>query len=375
MKSINHIILSILVITSVLSCKQQQTEIPAKKASLKTAFADDFYMGVAINRGQILERDSIETALIEDQFNSISPENVMKSMFIHPARDTFNFDFSDKYVAFGKKNNMFIHGHTLIWHSQLAPWFKAITDSTDMAHAVEDHINTIVGRYKGEIGSWDVVNEALNEDGTLRKSVFLDVLGPDYLALAFKTASEADPDVDLYYNDYNMTNPEKRAGAIRLIKNIQKQGVKIDGIGMQGHWNLKTPTLDQIEESIESYAALGIKVAITELDITVLPNPWDLQGAEVSQRFENNEKMNPYPDKLPDSVQVQLAERYKSIFKLFLKHRKDISRVTLWGLTDKNSWLNGWPIPGRTNYPLLFNREYQPKAAFDSIMALKTTTK
>ena len=168
-----------------------------------------------------------------------------------------------------------------------------------------------------------------------------------------------------------MTNPEKRQGAIRLVKNIQEKGVKVDGIGMQGHWQLTSPSLEEIEQSILDYAALGVKVAITELDISVLKNPWDLVGAEISQNFENSEGMDPYKEGLPDSVQVQLANRYKDIFSIFLKHKEKISRVTFWGVSDGQSWLNGFPIRGRTNYPLLYDRELKPKAAYDSIIALK----
>ena len=168
-----------------------------------------------------------------------------------------------------------------------------------------------------------------------------------------------------------MTNAEKRQGAINLIKKIQEKGIKIDGVGMQGHWHLNGPSLEEIEKSILEYASLGIKVAITELDINVLPNPWDLVGAEVSQNFESSEKMNPYANGLPDSVQTKFTKRYKDIFKLFLKHQDKISRVTLWGLNDSQSWLNDWPIKGRTNYPLLFDRDFHPKSAYDSIISLK----
>jgi endo-1,4-beta-xylanase len=175
----------------------------------------------------------------------------------------------------------------------------------------------------------------------------------------------------LIYNDYNLWKPEKRAGVVRLVKQLQANNVKIDAVGMQGHWNLTEPTLEEIEKSILAYHELGVQVLITELDITVLPNPWDLEGAEISQNFEGSATMNPYPEQLPDSVQHQLALRYQDIFKLFLKHRDKIDRVTFWGVNDGGSWLNGWPIRGRTNYPLLFDRDYLPKSAYDSIMALK----
>lgn len=339
--------------------------------SLKDAYAKDFYIGTALDTNQIMERDPMVSNLIAKEFNSITPENCMKSMFLQPEKDKFDFKMADKYVAFGEKNKMFIHGHTLIWHSQLPKWMSQIKDSMTMATAMNNHINTIVGNYKGRIHSWDVVNEALNEDGTLRKSVFLNTYGKEYLTNAFKLAAKADPKTDLYYNDYNLCTPKKREGAIELVKNLQKNGAKIDGVGEQGHWHLNTPSLEEIEKTILDFSALGVKVAITELDISVLPSPWDVVGADVNQRSEANEKMNPYPKGLPDDIKIQLAARYEAIFKLFIKHQDKISRVTLWGVNDGQSWLNDWPIRGRSNYPLLFDREFKPKEAYNSVMKLK----
>ncbi len=374
MKILKPFFLILAVVPLFICCKQtkeEPAEEPAKPITLRNVYEDAFYIGTALNRFQIDETDSVMASIVGREFNSITAENIMKSMMIHPQKDTFNYEMADKFVALGEKYDMFIHGHTLIWHSQLSPWFRSIEDSLEFATAAENHVKDITSKYKGKIDSWDVVNEALNEDGTLRKSIFLEKMGEAYLASAFKWTAEVDPDADLYYNDYNMTNPEKRQGAIRMVKNILDQGIKVDGIGMQGHWHLNSPSLEEIEQSILDYSALGVKVAITELDVSVLPNPWDLEGAEISQNFENSETMNPYTNGLPDSVQVQLANRYKDIFNLFLKHKDKISRVTFWGVSDGQSWLNGFPIRGRTNYPLLFDRELQPKAAYDSIIALK----
>ncbi len=353
-----------------IGCEKSE-EKPTEPKTLRNVYKDAFYIGTALNRFQINETDSVMATLVGKEFNSITAENIMKSVQIHPQRDTFDFELADKFVALGEKHNMFIHGHTLVWHSQLSPWFSEIEDSLEFASATENHIKDLATHFKGKLGSWDVVNEALNEDGTLRNSIFLKKMGEDYLASAFKWTSEIDPDVDLYYNDYNMTNADKRQGAIRMVKKILEQGVKVDGIGMQGHWHLNSPSLEEIEQSILDYSELGVKVAITELDVSVLPNPWDLEGAEISQNFENGEGMNPYKDGLPDSIQVKLANRYKDIFEIFLKHKDKISRVTFWGVSDGQSWLNGFPIRGRTNYPLLFDRDLKPKAAYDSIISLK----
>lgn len=359
---------SFLAITVMLafSCSSQK-----KVSSLKNSYKNDFYIGTALSADEIEEKDAKVDLLIRKEFNAITPENIMKSMFIHPQKDKYDFTLPDKFVAYGEKNKMFIHGHTLIWHSQLALWMAEIKDSTEMKAFMKDHITTIVSKYKGRINSWDVVNEALNEDGTLRQSVFLNTLGDRYLADAFKLAAAADPKVDLYYNDYNLEDPAKREGAVVLVKKIKAAGGKIDGIGSQAHWKLDSPSLAEIEKTILTYSALGLKVAFTELDITVLPNPWDLKGADVNQNFEGSAKMNPYPEKLPDAIQDKLAQRYADIFKLFLKHKDKISRVTFWGVYDGQSWLNDWPIKGRTNYPLLFDTKLQPKKAYESVMELK----
>ncbi|UOB17619.1 endo-1,4-beta-xylanase [Abyssalbus ytuae] len=360
------------------SCKEKpkdQITEDIHPATLQETFKNDFYIGAAINVNQIKETDSLMAGLLKKEFNSITAENMMKSMHIHPAKDSFNFEIPDKFVELGQKNNMYIVGHTLVWHSQLSPWIEKIKDSTEMHHAIQSHINTIVGRYKGKINSWDVVNEALNEDGTLRNSVFLERLGENYLTTAFKLTAEADPDAELYYNDYNMCQPAKRDGAVKLVKKLQENGAKINGVGIQGHWNLNSPSLEEIEKSILAYSQLGVDVAITELDITVLPSPWDLQGADVNQNFEGNPKMNPYPDKLPDSIQDKLAKRYQDIFALFLKHKDKIKRVTFWGVNDAQSWKNDWPIKGRTDFPLLFDRNLKPKEAYKAIISLKEKNK
>lgn len=372
MYHLKQLITFLILITglSFTSCKQKEGSIDEKKG-LKTVFADDFLIGAAINADQIMEKDSNALSLLPSEFNSITPENIMKCEIIHPEWDKYNFDLADKIVALGDKNDMFTVGHTLVWHSQLSPFVTKIKSKDSLTMFLENHINTIASRYDGKIEAWDVVNEALNEDGTMRKTIFLDLLGDDFVTNAFRLAQKATPNSELYYNDYNIEQPKKRAGAIELIKKIQAAGVRIDGVGIQGHWSNKGLPLEDIEQSILEYAALGIKVMFTEVDITVLPNPWDLQGADVNQNFEGSPMMNPYPELLPDSIQVALADEYGKLFNLFLKHKDKISRVTFWGISDANSWLNGWPIKGRTNYPLLFDRNYLPKPAYDKVVSTK----
>lgn len=348
---------------------QQHLAEPA----LKEVFKKDFLIGTALNSEQIKQANPSESMLIQKHFNAITPENIMKAEIIHPTWSQYDFELADQMVALGKKNNQLINGHTLIWHSQLPDYVKRIQSPDSFRLFFTHHIQTIAKRYHGKIFSWDVVNEALNEDGSLRKSVFLDKLGPAYLVDAFKLAEQASPNTELYYNDYNIEQPKKRAGCIDLIKTLQKAGARIDGVGIQGHWQVGKVPLKDIEESIVAYAQLGMKVMITELDIEMLPR--NVNGADVQQRMKNDAGSNPYKDQLPDSMQQKLAKDYESLFKLFLKHQDKITRITFWGVHDQQSWLNGWPIPGRTNYPLLFDRSLQPKPAFYSVINLKRTTK
>jgi len=360
----------ILIIQTLYSGCNPSKNISSNSTSLKEGFKNEFLIGTALNATQIEEKEPNAAALVPQQFNAITPENIMKCEIIHPDWDRYDFDLSDKYVEYGKKHKMFIVGHTLIWHSQLAPFVSKIKSSDSLLMFMTNHINTVAGRYAGKVDSWDVVNEALNEDGTLRNSVFLQKLGDDYIRKAFELAAKAAPNTELYYNDYNIEQPKKRAGAIAMIKKLQTSGTRIDGVGIQGHWCINGLPLEDIENSIIEFSALGLKVSFTELDITVLPNPWDLKGADVNQNFEGSPYMNPYPQGLPDSMQIKLAKCYEDLFKIFIKHQDKIERITFWGVNDGQSWLNGWPIKNRTNYPLLFDRNFKPKLAFEKVMAL-----
>jgi endo-1,4-beta-xylanase len=341
--------------------------------SLKNAYKGDFVVGAAINAAQITGQDARGDALVESQFNAISPENVLKWEIIHPQPDKYDFDLADKYVAFGVKHHMFVVGHNLVWHNQVPAWIfhddkGNLLDRDALLARMRDHIHTVVGRYKGKIRSWDVVNEALNDDGTLRQSMWFKIIGPDYIEKAFQYAHEADPKMQLTYNDYNLENEPKRNGAIALIRKLMADGVPIAVVGLQGHYHMQSPTVEQVDAAIFAFAALGIKVAISELDIDVLPAAGRQPTADVSLRIEQNPKLNPYVDGLPDSVQHDLAERYAGLFRVFLKHRDAIERVTFWGVTDGDSWLNDWPVKGRSSYPLLFDRNGQPKPAFNAVI-------
>lgn len=351
------------------SCKPAQKPEP----TLKDAFANKFYIGTAMNAEQIMGTDSATVEVIKKNFNAIVAENCMKSGPIQPEEGKFDFELADKFVEFGEKNNMYITGHTLIWHSQAPRWFFTDSLGNDVTPEVltermKTHIFTVMGRYKGKIKGWDVVNEAVEDDGSYRNSKFFQILGEDFIKLAFQFAHEADPEAELYYNDYSMAIPTKRDGVVAMVKKLQEQGVKIDGIGMQGHVSIDGPSIEEFEKSIEAYAALGVKVMITELDMTVLKMPDPSVGAEVSASFEYKQELNPYVDGLPDSINTIYEQRYLDFFKLFLKHQDKISRVTLWGVNDSNSWKNDWPIFGRTDYCLLFDRQNQPKPVVAKII-------
>ncbi|WP_162053475.1 endo-1,4-beta-xylanase [Pontibacter pamirensis] len=360
--------------TDVATAEQTNTEVPA---TLKEAYKDEFYVGAALNGRQVSGRDPQAVTLIEKHFNTISPENLLKWESVHPKPDTYNFEPADNYVALGEQNDMFVVGHTLVWHNQTPDWVFEDEQGNPVSKEVllkrmEDHINAVAGRYKGRIDSWDVVNEALNDDGTLRKSKWHEIIGEEYLAKAFEFARQADPDMQLYYNDYNLWKPAKRDGAVRLVRSLQEKGIKVDGIGMQGHYGLEAPSLEDIEASIKAFSDLGVKVSFTEVDIDVLPNPSGRAGADIDATFDFDEKYNVYTTGLPDSVQQQLTQRYAELFELFSKHSDKIDRVTFWGVTDNDSWLNNWPIRGRTSYPMLFDRQYQPKPAYNAVLEVAT---
>jgi endo-1,4-beta-xylanase len=352
------------------ACSQSK-KIASVNIGLKDAYKNDFLIGAALNAVQIEEKEPNAAILVPQQFSAITPENIMKAEVIHPAWDMYNFDLADKLIDYGKKNNIAVFGHTLIWHSQLAPFVSKISGNDSFKIFFTNHINTIAARYDGKVKGWDVVNEALEEDGTMRKSIFLQKLGDDYVVEAFRLAQKAAPNTELYYNDYNIEQPKKRAGAIALIKKIQAAGVRIDAVGIQGHWRAYNIPLKEIEESINEFAALGIKVMFTELDLGMLPNPWDSDAADVNMKAEYSAKMNPFTSGLPDSMQAKLTKGYEELFRLFLKNKGKVSRVTFWGVNDGQSWLNGWPIKGRTNYPLLFDRNFKPKPAYYSVINLK----
>lgn len=369
------VLATLVLVTAFAQAQTAQvaTQTDTTPSTLKDAYKGLFRIGVAINTPQFEENDPIGDAIIESQFNQISPENALKWQSVHPSTNTYTFEQADKYVAFGEKHNMFILGHCLVWHSQV-PRTVFLDDAGNpmsrdaLLERMHDHIRTVVGRYKGRVNGWDVVNEALNEDGTMRQSQWYKIIGDDYIAKAFQYAHEADPNAELYYNDYSLENEAKRKGALELMRKLKAAGVPITGVGLQGHMHLDTPDAKAEAETIEAFAALGLKVNVSELDVDVLPRTARADSADVSATAAGTANANPYISGFPEEMQQALAKRYAQLFQVFVQHHASIGRVTFWGVTDRDSWLNNFPTRGRTNYPLLFDRQGKPKPAFTAVL-------
>ncbi len=352
------------------------------RAALKDVFKDDFYIGVALNLDQITGKEPQAMAIVEKHFNSIVSENILKWEEIHPEPNKYNFGPADRFVDLGQKNKMFVVGHTLVWFYQTPDWVFQDESGNALSREVllermKEHIFTVMGRYKGKVHGWDVVNEAIMEDGSFRKCKWLEIIGEDYVQKAFEYARQADPSAQLYYNEYDFVKQSKCEDVIRLIENLQSKGIRVDGVGIQGHWFLDYPQIEDIETAILALSKLGVKVMITEMDIGVLPfYPVDSKLVDLASfDSETQKKHNPYPDGLPDSVQKELADRYAAIFSLFHKHSDKISRVTFWAVHDGQSWRSYMPIRGRIDYPMLFDRQYQAKPAFDAVVGVMQNKK
>lgn len=352
--------------------------------TLKSAYADAFMMGCAINSQIVSGRDSRSTEIILQQFNAVSPENDMKAEVIHPRPDTWNFEPADRFVKFANDNNLWSLGHTLVWHNQTPDFFFNHPDGTpktkdEMVETMRSYIEKVAGHFAGKIDAWDVVNEIIDNDGSYRKTVWTNAFegdGDELVRLAFKFASQYDPNAELYYNDFNAWRPTKRDGIARMVRMLQEHGIRIDGVGIQAHWGLNFPKNEYIIAAIDTFASLGVKVMITEMDVDVLPLTREGQVIgrilqdPLFQLEEFEIYLDPYKTGLPDDVQERLTDRYRELMQIFYDRRDKIDRVTFWGLHDGMSWKNGYPIPNRTNYPLLFNRDRTPKPAFHAILEI-----
>jgi endo-1,4-beta-xylanase len=351
--------------------------------SLKDVYKEAFLMGVAVNGPIVSGADKVSQDIVVKHFNSITLENAMKAALINPQPNVFNFAPADSFVTFGEQHNMFIIGHTLVWHNQVPAWFFTNAGGKpnsreEQLERLRNHIKIVAGRYAGRVHAWDVVNEVIDNDGSYRSTAWVNAIGngDTLVKYAFKFAAEFAPGTELYYNDFNAWRPSKRDGIVRMVKMLQKEGIRIDGVGMQGHWGLNYPKTSYIEAAIDAYAACGIKVMITELDVDVLPLTKEGQiigQGMADKQFQLEEFktfLDPYTNGLPDSMQSILAKRYAELFGIFYKRRDKIARVTLWGVHDGMNWKNDYPIPNRTNYPSLWDRNRQPKPAFTAVLGV-----
>ncbi|WDF56159.1 endo-1,4-beta-xylanase [Mucilaginibacter sp. KACC 22063] len=325
---------------------------------LKDYYKKYFPIGVAVSPRVL--KDPQQSALIIKQFNSLTPENAMKMGYIHPAENYYNWKDADSIVAFAQAHGMRVRGHNLCWHQQTARWMfydksGQLVSKDVLLQRLKDHIFKVVGRYKGKIYAWDVVNEAIDDDSTkfLRNSLWYQICGEDFVYKAFEYAHEADPKAVLFYNDYNTERPEKRARIYRLLKKLKDAHIPVNGIGLQAHWSLYEPSRNELETTIQQFASLGLQVQITELDISVYH--WE----------KNDRQLKPGEDTSysPERMQKQ-SDKYQMVFEVFRKYRKNITGVTFWNVSDKYTWLDNYPVAGRKNYPLLFDQQLKPKPAY-----------
>lgn len=367
------LLLSIMTLGAAPPAARQQeqgSDVKSMTTTLRQAAGETLLIGAAIPPHVV--DDPKLSKILAEQFNCLTAENVLKPDALQRERGKFTFAEADRIAAFAQQHDMKLVGHTLLWHQQLPGWMFADENRKPLPREqalanLKSHIETVVKHFDGKVVGWDVVNEAISDkdDEFLRDTPARRAIGDDYIVKAFEFARAASPNVQLYYNDYSIEVPAKRAKAIRLIKQLQAAGVHVDAVGIQGHWQLEFPKTSMVEDAINAFAALGVKVMITELDIDVLPRKTG--GADISATETGG--LDPYKQKLPPEMQQKLAARYRELFHVFAKHRgKTLTRVTFWGFYDGSTWLDNWPVRGRTNHPLLWDRELQPKPALSAVI-------
>lgn len=354
--------------------------------TLKDAYQKYWYTGVSVNQwqvkadetganvhdvtGQVSNDQTADWPIIVKNFNWVVAENCMKCEVIHPKEGVYDFTLADQFVDKAKAAGLKVQGHCLIWHSQCAPWFHfdengKLVSPEVLKKRMREHIFTIVSHFKGRIDAWDVVNEAFEDDGSPRQSLFYKILGTDYIPLAFQYAHEADPTIQLFYNDFSMNKATKVEGVARFFRPLIQQGLPITAIGMQGHMiledNVDNSVIKQYEYSINTIAALGVPTFFSELDLSVLPNPYGFSGANISDAFTYRPEMDPYKEGLTKEQEEKVGQFWVDFYKMLIPHHKDILRVNFWCLNDADSWRNDFPIKGRTDYATLFDRQSQIK--------------
>lgn len=360
-------IIPIALLIFLISCqgtKSDSSQSPTdqlESRGLKDYYKEYFPVGVAVYP-KALQGEQAE--LIKTHFVSMTPENVMKMGPIQPDQGQYNWEPADTIVAFARANEMKLRGHALCWHNQAPNWLFVDSDGEEVSKEVllnrlEEHITNVVTRYKDDIYAWDVVNEAISDkkDEFYRDSRWFRICGEEFIARAFEYARAADPDLELFYNDYEVINPIKRQKIFQMVKNLKDAGVPIDGVGIQGHWSIYEPDEATLRETIEQFTSLGLKVQITELDISVYPK-------EHSRR----EKRDTDVDTFTEEQRLKQIAQYEMIFRVFREYGADINAVTFWNISDQYSWLDHFPVAGRKDYPLLFDQQHQPKEAYFKVI-------
>lgn len=340
--------------------------LPPQEDSLKERYASQFDIGVAVSPGSLHDEKAV--ARITNDFSSLTPENAMKPEAIWRPDGTYHFDQADAIVNFAKAHGMKVRGHTLVWHSQTPKAFFSDesgnrVDKITLYRRLEDYMTHVLGHYHGQVYCWDVVNEALADggDGIYRtQSPWFEICGEEFIAEAFRIAHRVDPELRLYYNDYNLIQPAKRSRAIQMLRKLKEDGVPIDGVGMQAHWDIHSFDPVELQKSLDAFVELGLDVQITELDMTVYPS---YHGPTNEARNRNREAVV-----FSEELERTQAEKYRQVFEVLRRNADHISSVTFWGLTDRYSWLNYYPVRGRNDYPLLFDRNDRPKKAYDAVM-------
>lgn len=379
-----HTRISAHIAAAALLCSCAGRPAQPVAESLKEAYSDAFKIGVAVTPGNINGWQPESEALILRHFNAVSPENCLKPERVHPTPDTWDFAEADQYVEYAETNGLWKLGHTLCWHNQTPDFYWYRPDGTpksreELIETLREHIEMVAGRYGDAVNAWDVVNEIIGEQGEYRVKGWVKAFdgdGYEVVRNAFIFADRYAPHSELYYNDFNVWRKEHVDGIVTMVKRLQSENIRIDGVGIQAHWGLNYPKTEYIEHAIDTLASCGVKVLITELDVDVLPLTKEGQiiGQSMTEpqfQLEEFKKfLDPYPDGMPADVAKQLDDRYAELMGIFYKHRDQIDRVTLWGLTDDVSWKNDYPVPGRTNYPLLFNRDYSAKPAVERLLAI-----
>ena len=354
----------VIIAIAVLASPERlnaQHKSPDEKG-LKDYYKSYFPIGVAVTPRQL--QDSAQRNLILTHFNSLTAENAMKMGPIHPEEDRYDWKGADAIVNFAVENGLKVRGHNLCWHTQAPKWMfhdaaGNLVSKEVLLKRLKEHIYAVVGRYKGKIYAWDVVNEAISDNPKefLRNTLWYKICGEDFIAKAFEYAHEADPDAVLFYNDYNTEYPEKRQRIYNLLKKLIDAGVPVHAVGLQGHWSIKDPSEQMLKSAIAQYATLGIKVQVTELDVSVYTDgniPEQAGGAGASAFT-------------PELQRIQ-AEQYGKFFRVFREHKNILTGVTFWNLSDRYSWLDNFPVRGRKNYPLLFDKDLQPKSAYWNVV-------